>query len=433
MRGLADKDRMELTPNIDMLNLTGVALALALGLLVGIERGWAQREQRPGSRFAGIRTFGLLGLSGGVAGLLAQSSALVSGVLVAATAGLVVIGYLRSSSSGGSRSATASVVALLTLACGYLAASGTGQLATAIIVATVLLLAMRKRLHRLVGHLSEDEVTAIARFALIAVVVLPLLPDCSFGPYDAWNFRSLWLVVVLVSGFSFAGYIAARMLGSSRGTIATAAAGSMVSSTAVTASLAQRINDEPAARRMLNAAIAAASAMMFVRVIVLVAWLAPFALMKFALLMAPGLAVSLLAAVLLLWRADRSGPSESAAITVKNPFAIMPALLLMALVMAMTLAARWVLERYGSAGLAPMLALSGIADVDSAIITMGNLPRGTLDARTAALVLVPPVVLNTLFKAGIAISIAGWRPARLGAAVLSASALVTLVAAGVAW
>jgi len=244
---------------------------------------------------------------------------------------------------------------------------------------------------------------------------------------QAWNPRGLWLV--MVSGFSFLGYIAARLLGPGRGTIATAAAGSMVSSTAVTAALAQRLKDPAEVDAILHAAIAAASATMFLRIIVLAAWLAPFALSAFAPLALPGLVVSLIGMACFIRHARRAHRRGKVTLAVKNPFDLSPALLLMAMVMAMTLIARWVLDRYGNASVAVVLALSGSVDVDSAIITMGNLPAGTLAPRMAGLVLAVPVVLNTLFKAGAAISIAGWRRTWSAAAVLAGSALAVLIAA----
>lgn len=417
---------MSFTTAFDPASLGGIALALALGLLIGVQRGWAQRQGKPGSRFAGIRTFGLLGLAGGVASLLGGPAPVLSAVLLAATAVLIVAGYLRASVSGDSLSGTASVTALLTLACGYLAAADQPLVASAIAVSMVLLLALRSQLHRLVGRLNETEVLAIGRFALIAAVILPLLPDRAFGPYLAWNPRQLWLVVVLVSGFSLAGYVATRLIGPARGVLATAAAGSMVSSTAVTAGLAVRLKSQEDDHALANCGIALASAVMFARVTVLVALLAPFALHGFALLAAPGFAVSLAAAGWFLRQARPASQGEAKMPRLRNPFALAPALLLMAMVMAMTLAARWVLERAGNAGLALVLALSGSVDVDSAIITMGNLPGGTLPPATAAMVLLPPIVLNTLFKAGATLSIAGWRSGRMAAMTLAASAAACL-------
>jgi uncharacterized membrane protein (DUF4010 family) len=415
-------------------DLGGIALALALGLLVGVQRGWAQRQEKPGSRFAGIRTYGLIGLAGGVARLLEQSAPVLSAIMLSGSAALILMGYVRASKAKDSLSGTASVVSLLTLACGYLAAGDMPIIATAIAVAMVLLLALRSQLHRLVGKLSEEEVLAIGRFALIAVVILPLLPDQAYGPMAAWNPRQLWLVVVLVSGFSLAGYVATRLMGPSRGLLAAAAAGSMVSSTAVTAGIAARLKDPEQDHALASCGIALASAVMFVRVMVLVGLLAPFALADFAKMAVPGFIVSLAFAG---WWLRKTRPSHQSAgdglAKLRNPFAIGPALLLMAMVMAMTLAARWTLAQAGDAGLAIVLALSGSVDVDSAIITMGNLPPGTLTPRVAALVLMPPIVLNSLFKAAATISIAGWQHARPAALALTASAAACAAAVPLVW
>ncbi len=412
----------------DLGNLSGVGLGLALGLLVGIQRGWALRNAAPGSRFAGIRTFALLGLAGSIAGVLQERAEGLANILLAASATLVLIGYWRSTQRNSRISGTASLVGLLTLACGFLAGSGETVLATAATGVMVLILAMRTRLHGWIANLAEVEMIAIARFALIALVILPLLPDTPFGPFGAWRPRQLWLVVVLVSGFSFLGYIANRWLGASRGTIATAAAGSAVSSTAVTAALSTRLRNGEEDRNILYAGIAAASAVMFLRVMVLTFALAQFALPVFALLAAPGLLASLAATAFFLARMRKTADPVGRPVPVRNPFAIGPALLLMVLVMVTSVLARWVLTRYGDAGLAVVLALTGMVDVDSAIITMGNLPPGTLAPQIAGLVLLPPVLLNTLFKAGVALSIAGWRNGWPAAVTLLASAAASLAA-----
>lgn len=412
--------------SLDLGHVAGVALGLALGLLVGVQRGWTLRKQPEGSRFAGIRTFALMGLAGGIAGVLYVHAQGPATVLLAAAAVLVLIGYARANRNTRYVSGTGTMVGLLTLACGFLAGSGERLLASAIAVIMVLLLSMRSQLHRWVGTLSEPEVLSIARFALIAMVILPLLPDQGYGPYEAWNPRQLWLVVVLVSGFSFVGYFASKYLGATRGVLATAAAGSMVSSTAVTAGLATRMRDGSGEPMLMAAAICVASVFMFLRVVLLVGLLARFALAPFVLLVAPGALASLLLALWFLRRADWGREQGPAAVTVKNPFDLGPALLLTAMVMALTLLAHWVLDRYGDRGVAAVLAISGTVDVDSAIITMGNLPAGTLAAEMAGLVLAVPVTLNTLFKGGVALSLAGWRLGKLGAMPLLAIALVVV-------
>ncbi|PKB14202.1 uncharacterized membrane protein (DUF4010 family) [Novosphingobium kunmingense] len=401
-----------------------VLLALALGLLIGLQRGWAQRGDPAGSRFAGFRTYGLIGLSGGMAGLLQAIAPALSFILLGATATLVVAGYWRATAGRDRISGTASLAGLITLAAGYLAGTGSYAMASAITGLTVLLLAMRRQLHHVLRHIDEAEIAAIGRFALLAMVILPLLPDTPMGPLDAWRPRQLWLVVVLVSGFSFAGYVGARWLGSTRGLLATAAAGSMVSSTAVTVSLAGKLRDAAGDRVIVNAGIALASAVMFLRVMVLAAALAPRALPTFATLALPGMAISLAGFVLIMrGRGSVRAKEADAAPLPRNPFDLKPALVLMALTMALTVAARWVLDRFGQAGLATVLALSGVVDVDSAIITLGNLPQDTLSARVAGLVLVPPVLLNTLFKAGTAVGVAGWRAVWPGALTLVAAVL----------
>ena len=288
----------------------------------------------------------------------------------------------------------------------------------------VLLLAMRSSLHRWIDRLNEREVLAIARFAVIAMVILPLLPDRGMGPYNAWNPRQLWLVVVLVSGFSFAGYFATKLLGAAKGILATACAGSMVSSTAVTASLATKIKQGGQDTALFASAVSAASVVMFVRVLLLVGLLAPFALGEFALRVVPGLLVSLGFAAW-YWR-NAGTPARAEArheVGLRNPFDLGPAILLALLVMVFTVAAHFTLARFGDRGLAAVLALSGTIDVDSAIITLGSLPGGTIDARTAGLVLAIPVTLNTVFKASIATSLGGWQQGKHGTLPLIAAAL----------
>ena len=387
--------------------LAQLGLALALGLLIGLQRGWALRDQPAGSRFAGIRTYGLFALAGGLAGVLqARASAFALGLL-AATAVLVLMGYWRSTRGRASISGTASLTGLITLAAGYLAGIGESALASALAGVTVILLSQRKRLHHALRHIDAEEMAAVARFALIALVILPLLPDTPMGPFDAWRPRQLWLVVVLVSGFSFAGYAGVRLMGPARGILATAAAGSMVSSTAVTASLGGKLREAESGLALLNCGVALASAVMFLRVMLLCGVLAPFALSGFARIAVPAMLVSLAGAAVLLHRARGEAAAEVAPVSVKNPFELKPALLLMLLTMALTVAARWVLVRFGDAGLATVLAIAGTVDVDSAVITMGNLPAGTLAPRTAALVLAVPVALNTAFKTATLLGLAG--------------------------
>jgi uncharacterized membrane protein (DUF4010 family) len=314
--------------------ITNVVLALGLGLLIGVQRGWALRDAPDGTRFAGIRTFGLIALAGGLAGILRPIAPGEALILMAASAALILLGYVRMSKCEGSVSGTASLVGLLTLGCGYLATIGQGQVASTIAVLVTLVLALRSQLHHWLEHLTELEVGAIARFALIAGAILPLLPDRAYGPFDAWNPRHLWLVVVMVSGVSFAGYIACKRFGARNGTLATAGAGALVSSTAVTAALAGRLRDGNGNRHLLSAAIALASAVMSLRVLALVAALAPEALSGLAVLLLPGTIASALTMAWMLRAAERERADEVHHVAIRNPFDLAPAIGMMVLLNA---------------------------------------------------------------------------------------------------
>jgi uncharacterized membrane protein (DUF4010 family) len=387
-----------------------LGLSLAIGLLIGVERGWRLRDEKAGTRIAGLRTFGLLGLIGGLAGLVPIM--IGAGILLAGAA-IISIGYLRQSSDPDNLSATNMIVALLTILLGYLATTGFRVPALAAAATATVLLSMREQLHRALKGMSPVEIQSVGRFALIALVILPLLPDRRFGPLDAWNPRQIWMVVVLVSGLSFAGYLATRRLGPKTGLLMTALCGAVVSSTAVTVAFAHRLKSDPENEGALTAGIALASVVMFVRVMLLTALLVPAALPSLSWAIAPATLVALVLAALALRRmVDRPAAGE---IKLGNPLELVPAFGFAAMVAALAVASRWAELRFGDAGIAILLSLTGLADVDAAVITLAGLPAGTLDGRMAGLVLASPVLLNTLFKAALTLGIApgrtGWRAA----------------------
>jgi uncharacterized membrane protein (DUF4010 family) len=170
-----------------------LAVALAAGLLVGIERGWRQRDVTSGSRVAGVRTFALLGILGGIVGILAQQyDAVIPAILLGAAAVMLVIGYVRSMSGPGDVSITSAIAALLILCFGMLATSGQPILAIASAAVVTMVLALRGELHGLIKKLGEADVIALARFAFIAGAIWPLLPDERFGPYGGTRINCGW-------------------------------------------------------------------------------------------------------------------------------------------------------------------------------------------------------------------------------------------------
>ncbi|MFA6219234.1 MAG: MgtC/SapB family protein [Erythrobacter sp.] len=393
--------------------------ALAVGLLVGIERGWKLRGEAAGSRVAGLRTFTLMGLGAGLAGLLAaQGYAPVSGLIVAGAAGIIALGYWRDMVGKNSPDATTSIAAMVTLALGFLAGIGAPALALAGAAVVTLVLALRSETHRLLRQLDEADVKALARYAVIAGAVYPFLPDTRFGPYDAWDPHSLWLVVIVVTGFSFAGYAANRIFGAKRGTIATAIIGGAYSSTAVTYSFSQKLGAGEGGGAE-NAGIALASAVMYLRVIVLVAILATSLLAPFVVIVAPALATGLAVSWLLYRRAPHStGPAPPG-----NPIALLPAFTFVAFVAAAAIAARWAEGSFGEQGIAVLLLVMGTMDVDAAIITAGGLEPGTIAPQLAALAIGGTILANMTVKLGTTLAY-GKHAARPAALALAASMAV---------
>ncbi len=396
--------------------------ALAVGLLVGIERGWKLREAEDGQRVAGIRTFTLLALAAGLAGLVAASGQPVGGgVLLAGAAAIVAIGYSRSSLADGKPDATSAVAAMVTLGLGFLA--GTGEPALAVAGGAVLtaVLALRTEVHRWVGALDAADIKAFARYAVIALAVFPFLPEGRFGPYDAWEPQTLWLVVIIVTGFSFAGYVANRLFGARKGTIATAIIGGAYSSTAVTHSFAQKIGAGSGGGAE-NAGIALASAVMYLRVIVLVALLATSLLPHFVLVVAPALIVGFGVAYFLY----RKAPSSTGPAPPGNPIALLPALTFVTFVAVAAVAARWAQSEFGEQGIAILLLLMGSMDVDAAIVTAGGLEPGTIAPELAALAIAGTILANMAVKLGVTL-VYGKREARPAAIALGASMVALAV------
>jgi uncharacterized membrane protein (DUF4010 family) len=375
---------------------------LAAGALIGIERGFNLRGQRAGTRVAGIRTFSLLGLGCAIAGLLSRTQPLVAGALVAAALAMLAIAYAPKLKVKGD--ATSPIAAVATAAIAFLAGVGQVGLALAAAAIVVLILALKGELHGFVARLDERDVKALARFAVIALAILPFLPDEPFGPYDAWNAAKLWWVVILVTGFSFAGYIANRIFGARHGTVATAVIGGAYSSTAVTQSLAQRLGSSERSGAE-PAGIALASAVMYLRVMLLVAVLATRLLVEFAMVMAPAIAVGLAAG----WWLYRRAPTAEGPAPPGNPIALVPALTFLIFLAVAAVAARWAEARFGQEGIAVLLLIMGSLDVDAAIVTAGNLPANAISAELAALALGGTILANMSVKLGITLAYARGR------------------------
>ncbi|MES2046317.1 MAG: MgtC/SapB family protein [Pseudomonadota bacterium] len=404
--------------------LLPLAYALAIGLLIGLERGWVSRTVRAGTRVAGVRTHGLLGLAGGIAGLLPMAAA----VTILLIAGLIILaGYVRQSRDGEALSATGAVVGLIVLALGMAATLGHEVEALAVAAATMALLTMRGTLHGLLRGLTDVEMRAAARFAIMVLVLLPVLPDRAMGPYDFFNPHQLMLVVVLVTGLSFASYLLSRRLGAGRGDLLVAGLGALVSSTAVTAALARRLASLGQPSGSLDAGIALASAISVARVIILIGLLAPRALLPVGISLGPAVIMLLVAT----WWARRGASDYSIPeVTLHNPLELRTAVSLAMLVAITSLASRWALATFGDIGAGGVLAIIGLADVDAAVLSFAALPEKAISPTMAGLVLALPVTLNMLLKTILTLTLAGRGAGMRAAAPLAAASALLLASAG---
>lgn len=401
--------------------------ATAVGLLIGIERGWTMRTRKDGERAAGVRTFLVLAIASGISGILARYQAELIGFAIIATLGLIVaLAYLREAKLTNEADATSAAAAGATLALSFVAGFGSPEVAVAFAALVTMVLALRTETHRWIANLDEADLKAAVRFAVIALAVRPFLPDHSMGPMDAWNPQNLWLVVILVTGFSYLGYVADRALGARYGTVLTAIIGGAYSSTAVTQSLAQRLRDDTASGIECTG-IVLASAVMYVRVVILVAILAPRLIVAFSSIVLPALLVTWIAGVW-LWRGQSDGQRTRLP---SNPIALLPALGFLAFVAVGAVAARWGLERFGEQGIAVMLFLMGSMDVDVAIVTAGGLPADAVAPWLAAIALAGTILANMSVKLAITL-ISGGRKAHPAGRALALS-MLTLAASIAFW
>ena len=276
------------------------AVALAIGLLVGLERGWRTREETSGSRAAGIRTFAISGLLGGVLGALAiamggaaAAGGIVIGIGFAAYAAVIAAFCLDENRADKTYSATTAIAAMATFALGAYTLVGDVRVGAAGAVAVALVLAMRESLHGWVANITWPELRSALVLLAMTVIALPIVPDAAIGPYDNVNPREIWLIAIVLAGVSFAGYVAVKYLGTTHGTLLAGAAGGLVSSTAVTITNARRASGDTRSSRILAAGVALASGVMFLRVLVITAVLNA----SLIALLAPTLLIAALAAV----------------------------------------------------------------------------------------------------------------------------------------
>jgi len=400
-----------------------LALAIAIGLIVGVERHWREREAAPGLRTAGIRTFALIGMLGGGVGLIEKAMpaggppGVVSGCVFLAFSAVFAFYKWREAEADDDFSVTSVVAAMATFLFGEFAVLGDVKLAAAGGVALTAILASRQPLHQFIERMSWIELRSAIILLAMTFVILPLLPTAPYGPFGGISLRAVWSLAILLATISYVGYVAVRLLGAGRGELAAGAAGGLVSSTAVTLDNARRAAAGGDADR-LAAGAAVAGSVSYLRTAALVLGLAPSLA---GLLLPPFIAAAVAMAAGAAWLVRGRIATAHAAGTMGNPFDLAGVLMMALFLAAIGFVVRAASAAFGSSGIVVVSALAGIGDVDAVTVTVAGLPA--LEASAGALAIAAALASNTIAKAVYGLALGG---SRYGGrfAILSAAALL---------
>jgi uncharacterized membrane protein (DUF4010 family) len=388
-----------------------VALAFGIGALVGMER----EQSESGGTFAGSRTFPLFALVGALVG--AFYPAALPAVVVALAVPLTVA-YGAKVVLEEDVGLTTLTAAILTVVLGALATHSEQGAVVAVIVGGVVtvLLSAKGAIHEFASQIDERERRASAKFVLVVLVVFPLLPDEDLEVLSGLNPRFVWLMVVFVSGLSFAAYVLSRVLGAKRGIALTGVLGGFVSSTATTVSMAERTAETPALYRVCAFSTVVASVVMFPRALIEVAVVNRALLPHVAVPLGVMTVVGGVVAGLVYWRAGSLGDVES---EIENPFRLRPALVFGAVFAAVLLVSEFANQWFGASGIYATAFVSGLADVDAITLTLSRLAaEGAISRQVATTGIVLGAVANTLVKAGLTLLIGTRKLALVVVAVL---------------
>ncbi len=411
-------------------------VALFIGILVGLQREYAydeetEKKKTPPKSFAGVRTFALMSLAGCTTAFISDTLNTpwtFIGLFLPLGALITVAYYITARK--GDVGITTEVSALLIILAGALCYWDQLALSVALGVVITTLLSFKGELHGFVERISRDDIVATLKFAIITAIILPVLPNQSFwpAPFDVLNPYKIWLMVVLISGISFLGYILIKIVGSKQGIGLTGLLGGLVSSTAVTLSFSQRSQENDQLAKPYALAITIGWTVMFARVLVEVgATNVPLLRVVWIPIVSAG--VMGLGYCIYLYFAPHA--ADGGDVPVSNPFELGPAITFGLLYGFILLVARTAQFYFGNTGVYISSILSGLADVDAITLSMAELSnQGTLESLTAARAIVFATMSNTVVKGGIVLSSGS---AVLRRVMLPGFALMLLTGIGVAF
>ncbi|WP_154203491.1 MgtC/SapB family protein [Vibrio harveyi] len=386
-------------------------VALLLGAIVGTQRGWVMRNSVEGSRVAGIRTFSLVGLLGGLVGILANLyTPLLLGFALIALVILACIAFVIQQRKSEDISITGVVSLVITFVLGSLAVSGEPVLAAAAAVITAVVLDNKRELHQALQRLQEYELDAALRLLLISIVLLPLLPNQAYGPWNALNPYEIWWMVVLIASISFVGYFAIKIGGAKRGILFTSVFAGLSSSTALTLQFSHLSREQSSISPLLASGILLSCGTMFPRLLIVLSVINP----QLVTLLWPIVMIMMIALYFpawWIWRRSEVGKVEQSN-KQTNPLALQSALFFGVVLAVIMLLSHALSDLFGNAGVLILSALSGITDVDAISLALGRQSTQTLSVETAALGILIAASVNTVVKMGMVVAIgdkALWR------------------------
>ncbi len=379
-------------------------VALLIGALLGLEREFIQQKE-DAPDFAGIRTFSLIALLGSVTAFLVSDFGILP---IALSLGglilLIAVSYLGMLTRRGEETGiTTEIAAMLTFLFGVLIMGDQGRVAIALAVLTSLLLALKGRLHSVIRRMSDEDLRVTLQFALVAAVILPLLPDRAIDPLGLLNPFQVWLMVVFVSGIGFSGYVLMKVLGPSRGINLTGILGGLASSTATTISLSTASRENPSISAHYARAVILASSVMIPRVLLLIVLIFP-PLLRIISIPLGAMIITGFGIILLLQLKNTTKEN-----TLEHPFKIAhPLKLATAIKFGLVFAVVLIIveiaqESFGSIGVYFASAITGLTDVDAIALSVSRLASNTLlDIQVAGMAIIIAVLMNTIAKGAIA-------------------------------
>lgn len=412
-----------------------LAVAGLIGLTVGIEREWSGHATGPGARFAGARTFLLLGLVGGVAGILAaEGMVLPAAALLLGASALAVVAYavVARRPTPEAADGTTEAAALAVLALGFLA--GVGHLGPAAAVAAVIVLALREKsaIHGFVERLAAPELRAALQFAVLALVLLPILPTGPYGPLGGVRPRELWLVVLIVSGLNFAGYVARKSTGLTHGATLSGMLTGLISSTLASLAFSRQSREHPQESGPLALGVIGACTILLLRLLGLTLVLRPALTIALVPLLLPPLLLGAGQIALGLYRHDPA-LEAAAASDQRSPLRLGSAILMAIGFQVVLMAMDAIRGYFGEAGIMTSSALLGLTDMDALTFAMSRLAAAPDWLERAALGIGIGVIANTLLKLVVVLTIGAGafrRRAGIGLGLLGLGSILGLWLAG---